>query len=575
MDNEKYSIALKKAQAWLKSNIDDETRKEIEQLLNNPSELVEAFYENLEFGTGGLRGIMGVGTNRMNRYVVEMATQGLCNYLLKTFPDYPKRVAISYDSRNNSKLFAHATANVFAANGFEVFIFDDIRPTPELSYAVRKLQCVSGVMITASHNPKEYNGYKAYGFDGGQYVSPHDKNIIKEVTAIESLDAVKKDNNQHLIKVLSTDFDELYLTEILNLSLNPDVIKTNNDIVFVYTPLHGTGVKLVPEVLKRLGFTNVFLVEEQAIADGNFPTTISPNPEEKAALNLALEKAKMVNADIILATDPDADRLGVAVKNKSGEYILLNGNQTASLLTYYVLEQYKNKNKLTGNEYIVKTIVTTELLTKIAQNYGVEVIDVLTGFKYIAEVIRNNEGKKKYLCGGEESYGFLVGDYVRDKDAVSTCAILAEVAAWAKSQDMTLWELLLDIYKKFGYYKESLVSITKKGSSGIEEIKQMMQNYRNNPPKTLAGSNVVVIKDYLQQKTYNVVTSKVEQIHLPKSDVLQFITADETIVSIRPSGTEPKIKFYFGLKLEYKDSPEKLDTTINEKIEKIKKELNI
>jgi len=575
MDNEKYSIALKKAQAWLKSNIDDETRKEIEQLLNNPSELIEAFYENLEFGTGGLRGIMGVGTNRMNRYVVEMATQGLCNYLLKTFPDYPKRVAISYDSRNNSKLFAHATANVFAANGFEVFIFDDIRPTPELSYAVRKLQCVSGVMITASHNPKEYNGYKAYGFDGGQYVSPHDKNIIKEVTAIESLDAVKKDNNQHLIKVLSTDFDELYLTEILNLSLNPDVIKTNNDIVFVYTPLHGTGVKLVPEVLKRLGFTNVFLVEEQAIADGNFPTTISPNPEEKAALNLALEKAKMVNADIILATDPDADRLGVAVKNKSGDYILLNGNQTASLLTYYVLEQYKNKNKLTGNEYIVKTIVTTELLTKIAQNYGVEVIDVLTGFKYIAEVIRNNEGKKKYLCGGEESYGFLVGDYVRDKDAVSTCAILAEVAAWAKSQDMTLWELLLDVYKKFGYYKESLVSITKKGSSGIEEIKQMMQNYRNNPPKTLAGSNVVVIKDYLQQKTYNVVTSKVEEIHLPKSDVLQFITADETIVSIRPSGTEPKIKFYFGLKLEYKDSPEKLDTTINEKIEKIKKELNI
>ncbi len=450
VDNEKYSLALAKANLWLECNIDNNTRNEIIQLMNNPDDLIDAFYENLEFGTGGLRGIMGAGTNRMNVYVVEMATQGLCNYLTKAFPDKPKRVAIAYDSRNNSQAFAMATADVFASNGFEVHVFDDIRPTPELSYAVRKLNCVSGVMITASHNPKEYNGYKAYGYDGGQFVAPHDKNIIQEVKTIESLNDVKKGKNQHLIYTLGSAFDELYLNEVVNLSLQPDIIRAYHDMPMVYTPLHGTGVKMVPAALKKLGFTNVHLVEEQAIADGNFPTTQSPNPEERAAMTMAIEKAHAINAELVFATDPDADRVGVAVKTND-EFVLLNGNQTAAILTYYILEQWKQKNAFLGNEYIVKTIVTTELLTEMARSYGVEIYDVLTGFKYIAEIIRNNEGTKKYICGGEESYGFLVGEYVRDKDAVSACTMIAEVAAWAKSQQKTLWDIMMDIYKRYGY----------------------------------------------------------------------------------------------------------------------------
>ncbi len=575
MENEKYSIALQKAQMWLNSPIDEKSKQEIEALLNKPEELIDAFYENLEFGTGGLRGIIGIGTNRMNVYVVEMATQGLCNYLAKAFPEYPKRAAISYDSRNMSKEFAWATANVFASNGFEVFIFDDIRPTPELSYAVRKLNCVTGVMITASHNPKEYNGYKAYGFDGGQFVSPHDKNIIAEVKAIQSFSDVKKNLNQQLITTLGKDFDELYFEEVLKLSLQPEVIKQQKDLAFVYTPLHGTGIKLVPEALLRLGFSNVTIVEEQSIPDGNFPTTPSPNPEERAALSMAIEKAKQVNADLVFATDPDADRVGVAVKNAQGEFILLNGNQTASILTYYILEQWKKQQKFKGNEFIVKTIVTTELLAELARAYKVELYDVLTGFKYIAEIIRNNEGKKQYICGGEESYGFLIGDYVRDKDAVSACTLIAEVAAWAKSENKTLWDVLIDIYKQFGYYKESLISITKKGSTGLQEIKQMMERYRNNPPKQLAGSEVIIVKDYLTQKSRNLSNAEEKPIDLPKSDVLQFITADNPIVSVRPSGTEPKIKFYIGMKFPFSDSIEQLETKSAEKVQAIKNDLGL
>lgn len=574
VDNEKYSMALAKANLWLESNIDNETRNEIIQLMNNPEELIDAFYENLEFGTGGLRGIMGAGTNRMNVYVVEMATQGLCNYLIKAFPDKPRRVAISYDSRNNSKAFAMATADVFASNDFEVYIFDDIRPTPELSFAVRKLNCVSGVMITASHNPKEYNGYKAYGYDGGQYVSPHDKNIIQEVKAIESLNDVKKCQNKHLIRTLGADFDELYLNEVVNLSLQPDVIRAYHDIPMVYTPLHGTGVKMVPAALKKLGFTNVHLVEEQAIPDGNFPTTHSPNPEERAAMNMAIEKARAIGAELVFATDPDADRVGVAVKTND-DFVLLNGNQTAAILTYYILEQWKQKNAFSGNEYIVKTIVTTELLTEIARSYGVEIYDVLTGFKYIAEIIRNNEGTKKYICGGEESYGFLVGDYVRDKDAVSACTMIAEVAAWAKSQQKTLWDVMMDIYKRYGYYRESLISITKKGSSGIEEIKQMMTRYREQSPKTLAGSEVVTVKDYLKQQAIDVRSGAQSPIDLPKSDVLQFVTSDGTVVSVRPSGTEPKIKFYVGMKLAFNEPIDVLEKQVEDKLNRIKVDLGL
>ncbi len=575
MENEKYNIALAKAQQWLNSNIDQHSKKEIERMINLPDELVDAFYENLEFGTGGLRGIMGVGTNRMNIYIVQMATQGLCNYLVKTFPHEPKKIAISYDSRNNSKLFAEATANVCASNGFEVFIFDDIRPTPELSFAVRKLGCISGVMITASHNPKEYNGYKAYGNDGGQYISPHDKNIINEVKAIKSIDEVKVNQNKENIKILDYHFDNLYFDEVLKLSINKEIIHNYNNLAFVYTPLHGTGIKLVPEALKRAGFTNVQIVEEQAIMDGNFPTVKSPNPEEKSALEMAINKAQKINADLVFATDPDADRVGIAVKDSKNNFVLLNGNQTASVLTYYILEQWSKQNKFKGNEYIIKTIVTTELLTKVAKKYQIEIFDVLTGFKYIAEIIRQNEGKKTYVCGGEESYGFLIGDYVRDKDAVSACLLIAEVAAWARSQNKTIWDILMDIYREFGLYKEALVSITKKGMNGQEEIKNMMKNFRSNPPKTLANSKIVIIKDYIEQKEINVLNHSTTAILLPKSDVLQFITEDETIISVRPSGTEPKIKFYIGTKATIKNNFDETDQLLTAKIEHIKSDLNI
>ncbi|HNV96419.1 MAG TPA: phospho-sugar mutase, partial [Bacteroidales bacterium] len=418
-------------------------------------------------------------------------------------------------------------------------------------------------------------GYKAYGNDGGQYISPHDKNIINEVKAIKSIDEVKVNQNKENIKILDYHFDNLYFDEVLKLSINKEIIHNYNNLAFVYTPLHGTGIKLVPEALKRAGFTNVQIVEEQAIMDGNFPTVKSPNPEEKSALEMAINKAQKINADLVFATDPDADRVGIAVKDSKNNFVLLNGNQTASVLTYYILEQWSKQNKFKGNEYIIKTIVTTELLTKIAKKYQIEIFDVLTGFKYIAEIIRQNEGKKTYVCGGEESYGFLIGDYVRDKDAVSACLLIAEVAAWARSQNKTIWDILMDIYREFGLYKEALVSITKKGMNGQEEIKNMMKNFRSNPPKTLANSKIVIIKDYLEQKEINVLNHSTTAILLPKSDVLQFITEDETIISVRPSGTEPKIKFYIGTKATIKNNFDETDQLLTAKIEHIKSDLNI
>lgn len=572
MTDNRLERATQKAEKWLETGFDAETCKSVKELLNNPKELTEAFADDLEFGTGGLRGIMGVGTNRMNIYTVQMATQGFSNYINKAFPKQKDlKVAIAYDSRNNSKIFAEVTANVFSANGFKVFLFESLRPTPELSYAVRKLQCIGGVVITASHNPKEYNGYKAYWTDGGQLVPPHDKNVITEVVAIKSFSDVKNIVIEGSVTILGNDFDELYINEIVKTSLSPESIKKNHDLNIVYTPIHGSGVNLVPLALSKIGFTNINIVKAQANPDGDFPTVKSPNPEEKAALNLALEMAAKINADLILATDPDADRVGIAVKNFNGEHILLNGNQTASLLTFYMLSKYKENHLLKGNEYIVKTIVTTELLASIANDFNVEYFDVLTGFKYIAEVIRENEGKKKYICGGEESYGFLVGDYVRDKDAVSACAMIAECAAWAKDNGKTLYSLLIDIYCKYGFYKESLLSITKKGSEGQEEIKKMMKTFRQNPPMEIAGSKVSCMKDYLLQIDHDFTNNSKKSIDQPKSDVLQFITADGSVVSIRPSGTEPKIKFYFGVK-EPLSSPAKFDEVnkkLDTKIEKI------
>lgn len=578
MTDNRLERATQKAEKWLENSFDNETSASVKELLNNPKELMEAFADDLEFGTGGLRGIMGVGTNRMNIYTVQMATQGFSNYINKAFPKQKElKVAIAFDSRNNSKLFAQTTANVFSANGFKVYLFESLRPTPELSYAVRNLKCVGGVVITASHNPKEYNGYKAYWTDGGQLVPPHDKNVINEVIAIKSFADVKNIVIEGSITMLDKEFDELYLNEIVKGSLSPKSIKNNSDLNIVYTPIHGSGIDLVPLALKKIGFTNINIVKEQSIPDGDFPTVKSPNPEEKAALTLALEMAKKTNADLILATDPDADRVGVAVKNNNGEHVLLNGNQTASLLTFYMLSKFKENHLLKGNEYIVKTIVTTELLASIANDFNVEYFDVLTGFKYIAEIIRENEGKKKYICGGEESYGFLVGDYVRDKDAVSACAMIAECAAWAKDNGKTLYNLLIDIYCKYGFYKESLLSITKKGNEGQEEIKKMMKTFRQNPPMEIAGSKVSCMRDYLLQIDHDFTNNSKKSIDQPKSDVLQFITADGSVISIRPSGTEPKIKFYFGVK-EGLSSPAKFDEVnikLDLKIEKIIASLKI
>ena len=571
--------AQENVQKWLNGNYDEETKEAIRKMIaENQSELNESFYKNLEFGTGGLRGIMGVGTNRMNKYTVAMATQGLANYVISSFPNVKNlKAAVAYDCRNNSPLFAKITANVLAANGIHVYLFDKLRPTPELSFAVRQLGCQVGVMITASHNPKEYNGYKAYWDDGGQFVAPHDTNVIDEVLKIKSLEDIKMSGNEDNIEIIGEEIDKIYLDRVEKNCLLPDVIRRHSDIKIVYTPLHGTGVTLVPAILQRLGFTNVTMVKEQAVNDGNFPTVKSPNPEEKSALEMAIALAKDIDADIVMATDPDADRVGIAVKRKDGQWILLNGNQTASVLTYYLVNQWKLNNKLAGKEFIVKTIVTSELIKDIAERNGVKSYDVLTGFKFIADKIKELEGKEVFIGGGEESYGYMIGDFVRDKDAVSTCAMIAEIAAWAADNGKTFFDVLVDLYKEYGFYKEDLLSMTKKGKSGNEEIKQMMVNYRSNPPKEIAGSKVVCIKDYQLQTSTNLQTGAVETINLPKSNVLQFFTADGSKVSVRPSGTEPKIKFYFGVKGEL-GKPEDFDnvnSALDSKIKAIKTSLNL
>ncbi|HPF64344.1 phospho-sugar mutase [Lentimicrobium sp.] len=544
-----------KAKVWLEENYDADTRKAVKEMMDNdPAELVECFYRDLEFGTGGLRGIMGVGTNRMNKYTVGAATQGLANYLKKALINESEiRAAIAYDSRNNSGLFAGISAEVLAANGIKVFLFDSLRPTPELSFAVRYLKCHTGIVVTASHNPKEYNGYKVYWSDGGQLVPPHDKNVIAEVQKIESVGDIKFSGHPENIVNIGEDIDKEYISTLVSLSISPDVIKRQSDMKIVYTPIHGTGYKLVPEALKAFGFTNIQTVKEQLTPDGNFPTVVSPNPEEKAALELALKLAKKVNADLILATDPDGDRVGVGVKDNNDNYILLNGNQSASLLIYYLIRQWKIKGKLTGKEFIAKTIVTSELLKDIAISHGVESYDVLTGFKYIAEIIRKFEGQKKFIGGGEESYGYLVGDFVRDKDAVAACALLAETAAWARNMGMSMYEMLINIYQEYGFYLEDLISITKKGKSGAEEIQAMMDGYRNSPPREINSIPVEVIKDYKLQKEFNLITGDEKPIDLPKSDVLQFFLKGGSKITVRPSGTEPKIKFYFGVKGQLPD----------------------
>ena len=528
------------AMLWTGPAYDVETRTKVNALLHgDEKELEDAFYRNLEFGTGGLRGIMGVGTNRMNKYTVGMATQGFANYILKQFPGQDIKVAVSFDSRNNSREFAKITAEVFANNGFHVYLFDNIRPTPELSFAIRHYGCNAGVMVTASHNPKEYNGYKAYWQDGAQLTAPHDTAVIEEVNKITDPSMVKfGEDNVSNIQMMGEETDKVYLDSILSLMLSPESIARHKDIRFVYTPLHGTGVRLVPRALRQIGFTEIFSVAAQDVSDGNFPTVVSPNPEEPSALKMAVELAEEKHADIVLATDPDADRVGVAVRDDKGKMTLLTGNQTASVLTYYILTRWQELGKLNKDTYCVKTIVTTELMKAIADRFGVEMYDVLTGFKYIAEVVRNNEGRKTFICGGEESYGFNVGEFVRDKDAVITCSFVAECAAWAADQGLTLYGLLQKIYAEFGIYREKLVSITKKGIDGNQQIADMMRKYRETPPTHLGDSPVVKVIDY----TYP------EKTGLPKSNVLRFFSEDGSVVTVRPSGTEPKIKFYFGAK---------------------------
>ncbi len=573
------SEVRQKAEEWLSSPIDEASKSAIREMLdNNETELIESFYRDLEFGTGGLRGIMGVGTNRMNIYTVGMATQGLCNYLLAQFSDRKEiSVAVAHDCRNNSPLFAEITAQICIANGIKAYLFNGLRPTPELSFAIRQLGCQSGVVITASHNPKEYNGYKAYWEDGGQIINPHDVNIINEVQKIKSIGDVKFDGDKKKIITLGEEMDALYINEVVKQSINPELIAAHPDIKIVYTPIHGTGVYMVPRALKQLGFTNIYNVPEQDVVDGNFPTVVSPNPEESAALDMALKRADEVGADLVMASDPDADRVGIAIRDNKGKLILVNGHQTASLLSYYLLSQWSERGKLTGKEYIVKTVVTTELIADMARHYKVPYWDVLTGFKFIADIIRKNEDTMTFIGGGEESYGFMIGDFVRDKDAVASCSILAELAAWAKSRGKSMYDILLEMYLKFSCYQESLINVVKKGKSGAEEIQQMMAGFRKNPPKSLNGSAVVTIRDYLEQVRLDTASGVKTPLNLPKSNVLQFLLEDGSKISVRPSGTEPKIKFYFSVfdTLQKKEDYPLLKERLEEKITAIKKELKL
>ncbi len=575
MDN----LILEKAQAWLRSDIDDETRLEIKRMMDNPdkTELTEAFYKDLEFGTGGLRGIMGVGSNRMNKYTVGAATQGLANYLKQSFPGQEIKVAIAHDSRNRSDFFTGIAATVLSANGIKVYVFKELHPTPALSYAVRKLQCRSGIVITASHNPREYNGYKAYWDDGAQMVPPHDKNTILEVNKIKDFNQIKFNRNDRLVMTIPEEVDNSYVEEVGKLILSPEAIRRQENLKIVYTPIHGSGITLVPRVLAHIGFKNVNVVEQQAKPDGNFPTVVYPNPEEAEAMTLAMQKARDIGADIVMATDPDSDRVGIGIKNHHGEYQLLNGNQTGSLLIYYQLKKWKENGKLTGNEFIVKTIVTSGLMDTIAAHFNVPCYNVLTGFKYIAELIRKFENRKKFIVGGEESYGYLVSDFVRDKDAVSACAAIAEMTAYARDQGLTLMDMLIDIYLQFGMYREKLISLVRKGKEGAEEIHAMMDILRKAPPKNIAGSPLVKIVDYKESYEKDIVTGQVKKVDLPKSDVLQFFTGDGSKISARPSGTEPKIKFYFSVneKLDHKDHFDKVSEILDQKINNIIKDMKL
>ena len=565
MTNDLEQKVLSKAQAWLDGDYDEATKAQVKELINSDmKELTESFYKDLEFGTGGLRGIMGVGTNRMNIYTVGTATQGLANYLKKNFAGEQVKVAVAHDSRNNSRLFAEWVADIFASNDFKVYLFDALRPTPEMSFAIRELGLHSGVVITASHNPKEYNGYKAYWTDGAQVTSPHDVNIIDEVAKITSNEQVLKGKNPENITILGEEFDKIYLDRIKqDVQLSPECVAKYHDMKIVYTPLHGSGVRLVPE---------------QAVVNGNFPTVESPNPEERKTMSMAIDLAKAEGADLVLATDPDSDRLGVALRTGKGDYVLLNGNQTLALLLSYQLTRWAELGKIDGNQYAVKTIVTSQMANAVAAHFGVKCYDCLTGFKYIAKIIRENEGVAKYIGGGEESFGYLAGDYVRDKDAVSACALAAEAAAWAKdTMGLTLYEWLQELYVKYGFFRESLVSVVRKGKEGAEQIQQMMVDFRANAPKVLAGSQVVKVLDYKSLEQLDVLTGEKTPIDQDSSNVLQWITADGTIVSVRPSGTEPKIKFYFGVKepLAAVEQYDEVLAALDAKIETIKQDLKL
>lgn len=569
-----------KAQIWLGDGYDEETKAAVRAMLDNEdkTDLIEAFYKDLEFGTGGLRGIMGAGTNRMNIYTVGAATQGLSNYLKKAFADLPQiKVAIGHDCRNNSRKFAEVAADVFSANGIKVYLFDALRPTPEVSFAIRELGCQSGVILTASHNPKEYNGYKAYWNDGAQMIAPHDENTIDEVNKITSVKDVKFRGNAELIEIIGEEIDRRYLDRIKTLSLSPEAIAHHHDMKIVYTPIHGTGVKLIPASLKNFGFTNIIHVPEQDVVSGDFPTVVSPNPEEPAALDMAIKKAIETDAELVMASDPDADRIGIAVRNDKGEFVLVNGNQIVMIFLNYLMTRNKELGLLKGNEYIVKTIVTTETIKTIAERNGFKMYDCYTGFKWIASVIRENEGKARYIGGGEESYGFLPEDFVRDKDSVSSISLMAEIAAWAKDKGMTMYQMLQDIYIKYGYSKEKGISVVRKGKSGAEEIVAMMKNFRENPMKELGGSPVILIKDYASLEATDVVNGTKSKLDMPvTSNVLQYFSADGSKVSIRPSGTEPKIKFYIevrGIKMDNYADYDAANAAADAKIEAIKKEL--
>lgn len=558
---------------WLTSEYDKDTVAKVQELVDNnqETELLDSFYKELEFGTGGLRGIMGVGSNRMNKYTIGKATQGLANYLKKQFPDQEIKVAVSYDSRNNSQEFGHLVADVFSANGFQVYLFKELRPTPILSFAVRHFKCQGGVMLTASHNPKEYNGYKAYWNDGGQLVAPHDEEVITEVNKIKSVKDIKFDRNEKNIHLVDEDFDQIYIDANLKLSIHPEAVKSQKDLKIVYSPIHGTGITIVPKMLEAWGFTNITVVDEQAKPDGNFPTVVYPNPEEEDAMSIAMRKGEEIDADVVMATDPDADRVGVAVKLPSGEFQLINGNQIGSLLTYYVLSSKKDLGQLKDNQYIVKTIVTSNLFSDIAKSFDVKTYETLTGFKFIGEVMTKLEGKETYLVGGEESYGFLVGDLVRDKDAVNSCAFIAEMTAYFKSQGKSLYDVLIKLYLDYGYYKEKLISLTKKGKAGADEIKQMMADLRANLPKTLGSIEVTEVRDYESSEATDMATGKKSKIDLPKSDVLQFITKDGDVISARPSGTEPKIKFYCSVRenLEFTTELGQISNRLDDKVREI------